>query len=71
MKCCYCKKEILSHESYQVYSLDGDFIHLKCIEEDLNTRDKMFDDLVNYIKESNLDELTEFLKAHDIKFEED
>ena len=30
MKCLVCKKQIQSYEEYEIYGLDGDFIHLDC-----------------------------------------
>lgn len=30
MKCFICKKQIQSSEEYEIYGLDGDFIHLDC-----------------------------------------
>ena len=30
MKCFICKKQIQSSEEYDIYGLDGDFIHLSC-----------------------------------------
>lgn len=30
MKCFICKKQIQPFEKYEIYGLDGDFIHLDC-----------------------------------------
>lgn len=30
MKCIYCGEQINSSDKYEVFTLDGDFIHVKC-----------------------------------------
>ena len=66
MKCAYCGKEINEiTETYHVYTLDGDFIHDKCEAEFI----KHIEDLIEFIEETGIEELTEFLKSYGIRFE--
>ena len=47
MKCFVCKKWIHSPEKYEIYGLDGDFIHLNCkpkMKELIKRIDEMSDE---------------------------
>lgn len=71
MKCMYCGKEINEMtERYHVYTLDGDFIHDECAEKQATVDRDCIDDLLTFIEECDIVELTEFLKENGIKFEE-
>lgn len=68
MKCGYCGKEINEMvEKYHVYTLDGDFIHDKC-EVKFNKHNQ-FEGLIEFIEESSIEELTEFLKSYENMFD--
>lgn len=70
MKCSYCGKEINEMtENFQFFTVDGDVIHDDC-KQKWDTKNH-FEDLIEYIEGADMDELTEFLKSHDIKFESD
>ena len=46
MKCCHCHKEI-NGEDYELFGMDGDFIHKKCKP----AIEKEMDKIVNFSNE--------------------
>ena len=68
MKCVYCGKEINEiTEKYHVYTLDGDFIHDECEQKKIFTGGDSIIDLLMFIYDCNLEELTELLKSYNVK----
>ena len=53
MKCLICKKQIQQSEEYEIYGLDGDFIHLNC-------KPKM-EELIKHINEMSEEEFIGWL----------
>ena len=53
MKCFICKEQIQPSENYEIYGLDGDFIHLKC-------KPKM-EDLIKHVNEMSDEEFSRWL----------
>ena len=72
MKCVYCGKEINEMtEIYHVYTLDGDFIHDECEQKKISIDREGISELLTFIDECNIEELTELLKSYDVEFTDD
>ena len=72
MKCVYCGKEINEMtEKYHVYTLDGDFIHDECEQKKISNDRGSMSDLLTFIYECDIEELTELLKSYNVKFTDD
>lgn len=72
MKCVYCGKEINEMtEKYHVYTLDGDFIHDECEQKKISIGGGSMSDLLTFIDECDIEELTELLKSYNVKFTDD
>ena len=72
LKCCYCGGFIVDEDGIP-FSLDGDFIHIKCkkeFDQVINDINNNFDDFIQEIEEMDIEELRNLLKSYNVKFEE-